>query len=208
MSMQGRKPPTKSAGDLRGLRRLIRGTNRITQTLLLVLRVGCSLSAVWYLGAYAWIVWNRVRYPFDLEWMEGGMVDHVRFLMSHGNIYVPPSLEFVPYVYNPFYYVVAAAVSLFTGVGYVALRLVSIAGSLACIGIIALIVSWETRRRELGILASGLFAATYAVGGGWFDIARVDSLHFAFCLGAIALVRFAKRHAHLVAAGVCVWLAF
>ena len=206
--MQVRKPSVKSAGDSRALRRLIHRTNRITQTLLLLLRAGCALSVAWYLGAYAWIVWNRVRYPFDLEWMEGGMVDHVRFLMSHGNIYVPPSLEFVPYVYNPFYYAVAAVVTLFTGEGYVALRLVSIGGSLVCMGLIALIVSRETRSREMGILSSGLFAATYAVGGGWFDIARVDSLHFAFCLGAIALVRFAKRHAHLVAAAVCVWLAF
>lgn len=206
--MQARNPRAKGAGDLRALRRLIRRTNQFTPALLLLLRAGCALSVAWYLGAYAWIVWNRVRYPFDLEWMEGGMVDHVRFLLSHGNIYVPPSLEFVPYVYNPMYYVVAATVSLLTGEGYVALRLVSIVGSLACVGLIALIVSRETRSRELGVLSGGLFAATYALSGGWFDIARVDSLHFAFCLGAIALVRFAKRHAHLVAASVCVWLAF
>ncbi|MCI0410236.1 MAG: hypothetical protein L0191_17040, partial [Acidobacteria bacterium] len=115
MSMQARNPRAKGAGDLRALRRLIRRTNQFTPALLLLLRAGCALSVAWYLGAYAWIVWNRVRYPFDLEWMEGGMVDHVRFLMSHGNIYVPPSLEFVPYVYNPFYYAVAAVVTLFAG---------------------------------------------------------------------------------------------
>lgn len=206
--MQARKSRAKGSGNPRVLRGLLRRTHQFTQALVLLLRAGCALSVVWYLGAYAWIVWNRIRYPFDLEWMEGGMVDHVRFLLRHGNIYVPPSLEFVPFVYNPFYYVVAAAVSLITGEGYVALRLVSIAGSLACAGLIALIVARETRRRELGILSGGLFVATYALGGGWFDIARVDSLHFAFCLGAIALVRFAKRRAHLVGAAVCVWLAF
>ncbi|MCI0659420.1 MAG: hypothetical protein L0170_20415, partial [Acidobacteria bacterium] len=82
--MQARKPPAKGAGDSRALRRLIHRTNRITRTLLVLLRAGCALSVAWYLGAYAWIVWTRVRYPFDLEWMDGGMVDHVRFLMSHG----------------------------------------------------------------------------------------------------------------------------
>jgi hypothetical protein len=208
MSMQTRKPRVKVSADLRVLRRRIRRTHRLTQALLLLLRAGCALSVGWYLGAYAWIVWSRVRYPFDLEWMEGAMVDHVRFLLIHGNIYVPPSLEFVPYVYNPFYYVVAAAVSLLTGEGYVALRLVSIAGSLACVGLIAVIVACETRNREVGVLSGGLFAATYALSGGWFDIARVDSLHFALCLAAIALMRFAKRPGHLVAAAVCAWLAF
>jgi hypothetical protein len=208
MSMPVRNPRANSATNLRALRKLIHHTNRFGQVLVLLLRAGCAIAAAGYLGAYAWVVWNRVRYPFDLEWMEGAMVDHVRFLLSHGNLYVPPSLEFVPFVYNPFYYVVSAGVSLFTGEGYVALRLVSIVASLACVGLIGLIVCRETRRRELGILSGGLFIATYALSGGWLDIARVDSLYLAFCLGAIALVRFAPRNAHLVAAAVCVWLAF
>ena len=179
-----------------------------TQGLTLLLRAGCGLSAAWYAAAYAWIVGRRIGYPFDLEWMEGAMVDHVRFLLQHGNLYVPPSLSFVPFVYNPFYYVVAGAVTLLTGEGYLPLRLVSVAGSLASAGLIGWIVARETRQREIGILTAGLFLATYALSGGWFDVARVDSLHFTFMLGAIALVRFARRPAHHLAAAVCTWLAF
>src|SRR5262245_42668041 len=59
-----------------------------TQILTFLLRLGCAAAAAWYAAAYAWIVWNRIGYPFDLEWMEGAMVDHVRFLLRHGNLYV------------------------------------------------------------------------------------------------------------------------
>ena len=180
----------------------------LTRWLLILVRTGCLLAVAGYLGAYAWVVWSRVRYPFDLEWMEGAMVDHVHFLLSHGKIYVAPSLQFVPYVYNPFYYIVAAVVTLLTGEGYLPLRLVSIAGSFACFALIYLLVSRETKSREAGILSVGLFAATYALSGGWLDVARVDSLHFAFCLAAIYLVRFARRSRHLVFAAISVWLAF
>src|SRR4029450_9202057 len=129
MSMPVRKPRANPPADRRTLRRLIHRTNQFGQALVLLLRTGCVIAAVWSLGALAWVFGNRVGCPFDLEWMEGAMVDHVRFLLSHGTLYVPPSLEFVPFVYNPFYYVVSACVSLFTGDGYVALRLVSIVAS-------------------------------------------------------------------------------
>lgn len=180
----------------------------LTHILSFLLRGGCAAAAAWYAAIYAWIVWSRIGYPFDLEWMEGAMVDHVRFLLQHGNLYVAPSLAFVPYVYNPFYYVIAAAVTLVTGEGYLPLRLVSVAGSLASTALIAWMVARETRHREIGILCGGFFLATYALSGGWFDIARVDSLHFAFVLASIACVRFAQRPRHHVAAAVFTWLAF
>jgi hypothetical protein len=205
-------PPTdgssKQSGSFGDPRERIRWVGRITRWLFILLRGGCLLFPALYLGEFLWIAWRRIRYPFDLEWMEGGMVDHVRFLLSHHRLYVAPSLEFVPYVYNPFYYLISAAVTLVTGEGYLPLRLVSIAGTLACFWLIYHLVSRETSSRETGFLSLGLFAATYALSGGWLDVARVDSLHFAFCLAAILLVRFAPGRAHLVAAATCVWLAF
>ena len=193
---------------LRPLRVRLRRLDRCTRALLVLLKAGCALTVVYYFGAYAWVVWSRARYPFDLEWMEGAMVDHVRFLLAHGNIYTPPSIEFVPYLYNPLYYVVAASLSWITGVDYFTLRLVSILASLACFALIYRLVSRETRDPQMGLVSSGLFAATYALSGGWFDIARVDSLSLALGLAAIYGVRFAAGRRELVTAAAFVWLAF
>ena len=38
----------------------------------------------------------RVGYPFDLEWMEGGMLLHADRVLKGEGIYVPPSFEFIP----------------------------------------------------------------------------------------------------------------
>lgn len=142
-----------------------------------------------YVALYLFIAIRRMGYPFELEWMEGGAVDHVRRILEGLPIYVPPSLDFVPYTYTPLYFRLSAAVAHLTGVGFVPLRLVSF---LASIGSMALIM-WIVRRRTGGwvapILASSLFAATYRAAGAWFDIARVDSLFLLFVLGAIAAIQ-------------------
>jgi len=40
-----------------------------------------------------------------------------------------------------------------------------------------------------GLLAAGMFAATFEVGGAWLDIGRVDSLFLFLLLAAVAAAR-------------------
>jgi len=47
------------------------------------------LSA-WYLGSYLTVALLRVGYPFELEWMEGTIADHVRRILDGQPLYVPP----------------------------------------------------------------------------------------------------------------------
>ena len=42
-------------------------------------------------------------YPYDLEWMEGGMLHHAQRIHGGLGIYVAPSIEFIPYLYTPLY---------------------------------------------------------------------------------------------------------
>ena len=108
------------------------------------LEVAACVVAALAIGTYLYIAVSRFSFPFDLEWMEGSVVDHVAQILAHGNVYVEPSLEFTPFIYNPVYYYVSAAVALVTGLDYTPLRAVSIAGSLLSLATIFAFCRRET----------------------------------------------------------------
>ena len=159
------------------------------------------------IAIYCAIALLRMRYPFELEWMEGGMVDHVRRILAGQSVYARPSLEFTAYPYTPFYYYVSAAVARFTGIGFLPLRLVSFLSSLGCFAVIFAMVRRETRSTFSAAIATGLFAAAYRVTGAWFDIARVDSLFLLLLLLTLYFVRFAGSWRAYTAAAVLASLA-
>jgi hypothetical protein len=140
--------------------------------------------------------------------MEGAMVDHVARLVAGQGIYVAPSVHFVPYVYNPLFYAVAAAVARVVGVGFLPLRLVSVVSTLATFALIFELVRRETRALFPSFLAAGLYASTYAIAGSWFDGGRVDPLAIALCVASIFVARQARTPARLVASAALVALAF
>src|SRR5262245_39687639 len=74
---------------------------------------------------------RRVPYGYDLEWMEGGMLCHALRFLEGKPIYAPPSVDFVPYLYTPFYPVLLALLSYVFGLGYGLGRVVSLAGFFA-----------------------------------------------------------------------------
>ncbi len=164
--------------------------------------------AVYYTGLFLWIALERAGYPFDIEWMEGAMVDHVRIISEHGHPYIEPSLDFAPFIYNPLYYYAAYVVSWFTGIDYFALRFVSIASWVATLGLTHELVRRESGSWFAGVGAAGLLAATYAITDGWPDLARVDSALLALMMLAIFLTRFAERRHTLWLAGFVLFLAF
>jgi hypothetical protein len=164
--------------------------------------------ALLYIGTYLVLVFIRIRYPFELEWMEGGMVDQVNRILAGKALYARPSPEFVPFAYPPVYFYVAALVSSVLGAGFLAARLVSVVSSLGCFLIIFLFVKRETGSQFSGLLASGLFAATYRLSGDWLDVARVDSLFLFLLLAALYLIRFKSSPRSYILAGALISLSF
>lgn len=136
------------------------------------------------------VVLARIRYPFELEWMEGAILDHVVRLMHGQPLYVRPSLDFVSYNYPPLYYALSAAFAKATGVGFFPLRLVSFLSSLGCFVVLFLWARRESGRAAAGFLSAAFFAACFKVGGAWFDIARVDMLALLLALSAAYLLRY------------------
>ena len=150
---------------------------------------------------------HRLGYPFELDWMEGGSVELAARAAAGHSLYVAPSLSYVGWTYTPLYYWIAAAVGHVIGIGFLPLRLVSLVASLAGIGLLGQIVARETGQRAAGLVAAGLFAATFVIAGAWFDTGRVDSLFVALTLVAVAWGARARGISGGVVLGVLSFLA-
>jgi hypothetical protein len=166
------------------------------------------LASVAYIGTYLTIALSRMNYPFELEWMEGGVVDHVARVLHGLPLYVKPSIEFTPFIYTPLYYFVSACIAELTGLGFFPLRLVSFSASLGSFALIYLFVKRGTGSWRFGLIAAGLFAATFSLCGAWFDLARPDSLLVFLVALAAYWLRFGETRRHLLLSAVALWLAF
>jgi hypothetical protein len=156
------------------------------------LRVVVQAAAVLYMLVYVVVACARLSYPFELEWLEGGSLQQVDRILSGRPIYARPDLSFVAFFYTPAYYYVAAAAATLIGPGFLPLRLVSLLASLGSLAVIFSFVRRDTGRVPPALMAAGLFAATFAASGGWFDLARVDSLYVCLLLLAAYVLRFGR----------------
>jgi 4-amino-4-deoxy-L-arabinose transferase-like glycosyltransferase len=161
-----------------------------------------------YLLLYIGLALARLRYPYELEWMEGGMVEHVRRILEGRPLYAKPTLEFVSFLYPPGYYLASAALASITGVSFFPLRLLSFASSLGVFALLAALARRETGSWIPGALAAGIFAATFARTGGWLDIARLDSFYLLLLLGGAFALAHARFRGGSALAGLLLAAAF
>jgi hypothetical protein len=153
----------------------------------LAARAIAALAGSYAIVALTYVSFKRIRYPYDLEWMEGGSLLHVARVLDGAPLYTPPSLDWTPYIYTPLYWYVSAAFAKFMGLGLFAPRLVSLLAS----GVALLAIYACVRRdgsRLSAFLAAALFAATFRLSGSWFDIARPDMLACALDCASIWLL--------------------
>ncbi|MEQ1570219.1 MAG: hypothetical protein ABMA64_31585 [Myxococcota bacterium] len=133
-------------------------------------------------------VWGgRLTYPFDLEWMEGGMLAHAWRLQRGLPVYVPPNPDFVPYVYPPLYSAVVAALGFVFGLSMTLGRVVSVASALATSAAIGFAARRAGGSWTLALGAGAMFLGTYPQAGAFYDLVRPDSLALAFTAWSIAI---------------------
>ncbi|NTV52155.1 MAG: glycosyltransferase family 39 protein, partial [Candidatus Firestonebacteria bacterium] len=171
-----------------------------------ILKILLVLFAGYYIAAFMIVVISRIAFPFELEWMEGGVLTHVRRVLQGQSLYVKPSLEFVPFIYTPLYYYIAAVFSKIFGLNFFSLRLVSFMASIGSLGLIWKITKRKTNDSVSAFVAAGFFAACYKLSDGWYDLARVDALFIFLVLAAISALQRQPRK--LVQAAVFSMLAF
>jgi Dolichyl-phosphate-mannose-protein mannosyltransferase len=178
--------------------------SRHARSLSAAVQSAAAALAFAYLAAFVYVASRTLRYPFPLEWLEGGTLAVVQRILDGKPLYVAPSIEYVPYIYTPLYHYAAAAAAGLLGLDFFAPRLVSFVASLGCGYMIYRICVEETGEKLLAFCGAGLFFAMFDSAGKWFHLARVDSLNLLFLLIAVYLVRF--RHG--AASGLGVAAAF
>jgi hypothetical protein len=177
-----------------------------SKRVLLGAKVLTTALVCYFVGAFLYIAVSRMGYMFTLEWLEGGSLIQVQRLLSGLPLYTRPTFDYVPLIYSPLYFYVAAIFAGILGFGFLPLRLVSFLATLGCMGMIFLIVKKYTADLFVSLMAAGSFLALYKVSDTWFDLARVDMLAVFLTLLAIYLVQ-AGSIWRLILAGVAILLA-
>ena len=166
-------------------------------------------------------VLQRFSYPYDLEWMEGGMLNHAARISAGAGIYVEPSVDFIPYLYTPLYPGLLATLEPIFGLSYQSGRALSIIAmiAIAALACVAIVTRCDSARRGPawagGALAAGFFAATYPWVDGWYDIVRADTMFLALAVGGIVATHAWlevgsgwRGHARIAVAAAILALAF
>ncbi len=159
--------------------------------------------------AYCSVALRRLGHPFELEWLEGSSLQHVQRVLHGQPLYTRPTVQWTPNIYPPLYYWISALVSHVVGLGFPALRAVSVASSVVLGASVFLLVRDDTRELVGPTVATGLVYASYRIGGAWYDVARVDSLFVALLVLGLLLARRSRNPRDaVVAAGVMVCAVF
>ena len=135
----------------------------------------------------------RLIYPYEIEWLEGAILDHAIRVLDGKPLYTAPSLEFSAFIYTPIYYYVVALVMQVTGIAMVAGRLVSLLSTLATAVLISHITQRETESKLLTFSSAALYIAFFHETGYFYDIVRMDALALLLAVAAIYVALYAKR---------------
>ncbi len=157
---------------------------------------------------YVAVVLQRIGYPYELSYFEGSTVEVAARVVAGLPLYGPPTTDFAPWPYPPVYFWLGAGFAQLTGLNISALRWLSFAASLVVLALIVQIVRRAGGSLVTGIVAAGVYAASYRVSGAWADTARVDSLLLAFLLGAILVGLCARGVGGGLGVGVLLSMAF
>lgn len=154
-----------------------------------------------------YVALSRIGYPFELEWMEGGVLASVQEVLAGRQVFTRPTLEYVPFLYTPLYdYLGAAASSLF-GASFTTLRALSLLATTA----VLVGLAWQQWRSREGLgatlLAPGFFAAAFVPTATFYDVARGDVSFVALLFAGFLVVRFREGLVAAIAGGVLCGLA-
>jgi len=147
-------------------------------------------------------------YPYELEWSESAAIAEVRWIAEGNNLYAPPTINLLPLPYSPIYYYLSAAAAKLIGTGFLAPRLISTLATTGCFALLYAIVFQKTRRYEAGLLAAGIYAASFRFTGAWMDLAKTDSLFLFLILLAFWVSTRYQKNTGLLLSGSLFALAY
>lgn len=172
------------------------------------LKVFIVFLSIYYILTFLFISLSRINYPFELEMMEGGMLENVIRLIEGKAIYTEPSIDYIPFIYPPLYFYLSQISLKIFGQSFFSLRLISFISTLISFYIIFSFVKKETGNWIYPIASVGIFSAVFQITGFWFDLARVDSLFLMFLFATIYFLRFYEKNSGLFLSAVFALLGF
>ncbi len=164
------------------------------------------LLVVWSIACLAWVVFQRIGYSYGLEWMEGGMLQHVDRVRQGQDLYGAPSVDFTPFPYPPLFPWLASWLpgDAWSFVGPRALAFTGYLGVAGCLWYMAKRSGVRPLYTAMGV---AVWAAGFAFGGGWFDVARADGWAFFLHLAGVCCLWGERGGKRIVLAGVLFLLA-
>ncbi len=157
---------------------------------------------------FFWSVLHRLFYPYELYHEEGLAADHVQRILEGKKLFVEPSMDFIPFIYTPLYFYIAAFFSKIIGFSFIPLRLVSI---LAATGTAIIIFRWVQREGGNFLYAgftAALFLAFYPAGLTFYDVGKPDMLFVFFSVTAFYAFHFGESRKAILFSAFLFLLAF
>ncbi len=59
------------------------------------LKAGILILSVYYLLSLLWLFSKQITYPYEIDWIEGGMLTSVMQILDGHNFYAAPSVTYV-----------------------------------------------------------------------------------------------------------------
>lgn len=168
-----------------------------SRRLLLALSILVGLTLV---GRLTPVWWAHLTFPWDLEWMEGGMLAHAWRLREGLPLYTEPSAEWIPYIYSSGYPALLAALAPAWGLDYGQARAISLLGSWSAAAAIVFLAWRHHREPWVGVLAASLFIGTYDHVAGFFSLVRSDGLGVGLLAWSLVLALEESRRSRDVSA--------
>ncbi len=175
------------------------------QTVIKLFKLAALFAATLFAATYFTTALPRVLYPYDLDFIEDGILMTALRVANNQPVFVPPNAEFVPHVYMPLYAWLGGQLFKATGVSFLVLRLLSLAATITTAGLIFFIARRESQSAWTGVICAGLFFGGYQITGFWYELARVDSLFVTLALAGLTAGIYA-RHSNLGVVGAALGL--
>src|SRR5262245_30634248 len=145
-------------------------------------------GALLHLGLFGYVAAARFRYPWELDWLSGAILDHIeRLHQGLAQLYTAPSVNWISYPYPPLHYWVSGWMMRILP-GFQGLRLLSILCTLIIAGWVWRLSRSHGGSRFWATIATGLFFAGYSLTDYWYDLERCDMLALALLgIGTVVL---------------------
>ena len=166
------------------------------------LRLLALLTTASFALLFLYAAGQRLVFPHEIRWMEGGILDQVLHIRTGEPLYAEPSWQFATYIYTPLYYYLSTAVSYVTGPTFVSIRIVSLLSSVAVAALVGAIVRRETGSAHSAWVAGLFYLAAWKATGFFMDTGRFDTFFLALVLGCLYCARYYESTGGQIVAAV------